>query len=229
MINLDPSARPSFDTLLHTSRGTVFPESFYSFLHNYVSSINDLPTNAPFSTSASPSAPSVSTPTTIAPSTSGSTLRPPSSLGVNSIGTPAADSVSDALPNDSDHRMDRIWADYESVEPYLTTENVDETVMDVKVEYASSSGRSKPFQVSHLYSRHVHYSLRADVGYTASGASYTKPGFETSRWVQWGQAGCIGRFVLLLEIKSSTNDVLRWPSSYYPGPCNGQYTQLYTA
>ncbi|KAF9007713.1 hypothetical protein BDZ89DRAFT_1144434 [Hymenopellis radicata] len=48
MISLDPSARPTFDTLLHTSRGTVFPESFFSFLHNYVTSVNDLPVESPF-------------------------------------------------------------------------------------------------------------------------------------------------------------------------------------
>jgi hypothetical protein len=41
---LNPSARPPFDTLLHSVRGTVFPEVFYSFLHGYVSSINELPT-----------------------------------------------------------------------------------------------------------------------------------------------------------------------------------------
>ena len=34
--------RPTFDTLLHTSHGTVLPECFYSFLYNYVSSINEL-------------------------------------------------------------------------------------------------------------------------------------------------------------------------------------------
>ena len=39
---LDPSERPTFDTLLHTLRGTVFPESFYSFLHNHASSVNEL-------------------------------------------------------------------------------------------------------------------------------------------------------------------------------------------
>src|ERR1700733_9291391 len=58
MICLDPSARPTFDTLLHTSRGTVFPESFYSFLHNYVSSINELPTPPPFSVVSPQSTPS---------------------------------------------------------------------------------------------------------------------------------------------------------------------------
>jgi phosphoinositide-3-kinase, regulatory subunit 4 len=147
MIALDPSVRPTFDTLLHTSRGTVFPESFYSFLHNYVSSVNDLPTPSPFS----PIQPSTSAASTIgthsmAPSTSSnSTFKPNTTSGFSN--TPSAEPSDGVLPTDSDHRMERIWADYESVEPYLVPDTGDETVMDVKVDYGSSTGSSKPFQV----------------------------------------------------------------------------------
>ncbi|KAJ7855120.1 hypothetical protein B0H14DRAFT_2754859 [Mycena olivaceomarginata] len=139
MISLEPTARPTFDTLLHTSRGTVFPESFYSFLHNYVSSINDLPSNPPFSTTA----PSTATPVGIAPSISGSALRP---SALNPGALPGTDTPPDMLPSDSDHRMERIWSDYESVEPYLVPDTVEDTVMDVKVEYNSTTSMSKPFQ-----------------------------------------------------------------------------------
>ncbi|KZP29206.1 hypothetical protein FIBSPDRAFT_212155 [Athelia psychrophila] len=57
MVNLDPSARPALDALLHTARGPgrafpVFPTCIYSFLHNYASAINDLPSPAPFSLSS---------------------------------------------------------------------------------------------------------------------------------------------------------------------------------
>ena len=55
MIALDPPARPTFDTLLHTSRGAVFPESFYSFLHNYVSTVNEVDSPSFFSATATPS------------------------------------------------------------------------------------------------------------------------------------------------------------------------------
>ncbi|EGO26710.1 hypothetical protein SERLADRAFT_355396 [Serpula lacrymans var. lacrymans S7.9] len=96
MIALDPTTRPTFDTLLHTSRGSVFPECFYSFLHNYVSSINDLPTRA--------------------------------------------ETTSDALPSDSDNRLERIWEDYEGVEPYLLPDTAEQTVMDVKLEYGLEDG-----------------------------------------------------------------------------------------
>ncbi|KAJ7715595.1 hypothetical protein DFH07DRAFT_862734 [Mycena maculata] len=147
MINLEPTARPTFDTLLHTSRGTMFPESFYSFLHNYVSSINDLPSNPPFfTTTAPPTAATAATPASITPSISGSTIRPASSLGLNPMGIPGTETLPDAFPSDSDHRMERIWSDYESVEPYLVSDTVEETVMDVKVEYNSSTSMSRPFQ-----------------------------------------------------------------------------------
>ncbi|KAF9557800.1 ARM repeat-containing protein [Agrocybe pediades] len=103
MINLDPAERPTFDTLLHTSRGAVFPESFYSFLHNYVSSINELPTES-------------------------------------LMNHPSTPSTLDALPSDSDHRLERIWADYESIEPYIIPEANPDAEMDVKVEYMPEDG-----------------------------------------------------------------------------------------
>ena len=42
MIRVNPSDRQTFDTLLHNSRGAVFPELFYCFLYNYVASLNEL-------------------------------------------------------------------------------------------------------------------------------------------------------------------------------------------
>lgn len=173
MINLDPSARPTFDTLLHTSRGTVFPESFYSFLHNYVSSVNDLPVNPPFTLPAPPqTATSIATPASITPSVSGSTIRPHSATG---IATSGIDVPSDALPSDSDHRMERIWADYESVEPYLVPDIMEETVMDVKVDYSATVSISRPFQVRR--SRHVDEILSTEIrraGYPPSRTLYTQ-------------------------------------------------------
>ncbi|KAE9405511.1 hypothetical protein BT96DRAFT_988303 [Gymnopus androsaceus JB14] len=143
MINLDPSARPTFDSLLHSSRGTVFPESFFSFLHNYVSSINELPGISPF-------APSISSIVN-----AGGVNPPASATGIrNSASTSAATGLAtnvmisnDLLPSDSDHRMERLWADFESVEPYLFAETGEETVMDVKVDYYTTSASvSRPFQ-----------------------------------------------------------------------------------
>lgn len=71
---------------------------------------------------------------------------------------PAPEKASEMLPSDSDHRMERIWADYESVEPYLAPDVAEETVMNVKVDYTSSSS-SKPFQVLSIRSRYKLYFL----------------------------------------------------------------------
>ncbi|PFH53431.1 hypothetical protein AMATHDRAFT_187356 [Amanita thiersii Skay4041] len=144
MISLDPIARPTFDNLLHTSRGTVFPESFYSFLHNYVSSVNEITTSIVSNA-----------PTTVPPSSSYSTVT--STTGTTSFrsgpipsvvtGTGAeTSSSSDTLLSDSDHRIERLWADYESVEPYLCDDAMQRTVMDVRLDFAPLPTTSKPFQ-----------------------------------------------------------------------------------
>lgn len=53
------------------------------------------------------------------------------------------------LPSDSDHRLERIWEDYDNVDPYLTEDtDIEKTVMDVKVEFGSNIvGPSKSLQV----------------------------------------------------------------------------------
>ncbi|KAF4612681.1 hypothetical protein D9613_011717 [Agrocybe pediades] len=143
MINLDPAERPTFDTLLHTSRGAVFPESFYSFLHNYVSSINELSTESLMN---HPSTPSTVAQPSIPPTVS-STLRPNSSAAMNPNTNMPTEGKLDALPSDSDHRLERIWADYESIEPYIIPEANPDAEMDVKVEYMPSvNTNTRPFQ-----------------------------------------------------------------------------------
>lgn len=142
MITVDPSTRPTFDSLLHTSRGTVFPEAFYSFLHNYVSSINELHSPSPFTLITH----ALSHP--ISPSTSANNTVKSSNAAPASPNPLMGNTSSEPLPSDSDQRMERIWADYESIEPYLTVETGEETVkMDIKVDYVPSAAPSKPFQV----------------------------------------------------------------------------------
>ena len=140
MIAVDPSVRPSFDTLLHTSRGSVFPDSFYSFFHNYVSSINELPNNSAFTSTSGP---------TLPPTLVGPTVKSPQSVAPQSLpGASTGDVSNEPLPSDSDRRMERIWSDFESVEPFLSIDSTEEPVMDVKVDYMPSMGSYKPFQVS---------------------------------------------------------------------------------
>lgn len=141
MISLDPTERPTFDTLLHTSRGTVFPECFYSFLHNYVSSINELSSTS-VAVNNPPSTPGIHS----IPASVPSTARPNSSGPLNTIN----EGKSETLPSDSDHRIERVWADYESIEPYIVPETAPTaTTENMKVEFlpAVIHSASVPFQV----------------------------------------------------------------------------------
>ncbi|KAJ2936541.1 hypothetical protein H1R20_g554, partial [Candolleomyces eurysporus] len=112
-------------------RATYSPEAFYSFLHNYVSTINDIAPSS-YANTPAPATPSGS-------SVSVQTARP-------SVAGPSAATDSESRPNDSDHRLERLWEDYESIEPYLAPE-ADETAMEVNVEYVSTvSAQYKPLQ-----------------------------------------------------------------------------------
>ncbi|KAG6380174.1 hypothetical protein JVT61DRAFT_8263 [Boletus reticuloceps] len=115
MISLDPSSRPTFDAVL--ARGNVLPECFYSFLHGYVASISERATSFPFPSS-----------TTVPPSTANSVKTKESATNVEGAG--------EAVPTDSDHRIERIWEDYASVEPHLLPpQQLDRTTADVRVDY----------------------------------------------------------------------------------------------
>lgn len=145
MIALDPVARPTFDALLHNVRGVVFPEVFYSFLHGYVWSINELPITLPFSTLPTTSAPpEILTPTTSAASAPASTMK---AGAVTPLDTVDAKVPEAAVPRDADHKMEKIWADYESIEPYLLEDTGENTVTDIRVDYAPADTQGKPFQV----------------------------------------------------------------------------------
>jgi phosphoinositide-3-kinase regulatory subunit 4 len=52
-----------------------------------------------------------------------------------------------AVPRDADHKMEKIWADYESIEPYLLEDTGENTVTDIRVDYAPADTQGKPFQV----------------------------------------------------------------------------------
>jgi len=136
MISLDATNRPTFDTLLHTSRGTVFPEAFYSYFHNYVSTLNDLATEV-----APPQPTPIFPQSNITPSISNVSMR--------STNTPiVVETKTDALPNNSDRRIARIWADYASMESYIVSDTPPPPDSAVKVEYTSTMNfTSKPYQV----------------------------------------------------------------------------------
>lgn len=43
MLARDPHHRPSFDRILSSFRGSIFPEYFYTFLKDYAASLSELP------------------------------------------------------------------------------------------------------------------------------------------------------------------------------------------
>ncbi|KAH9058039.1 hypothetical protein EDB83DRAFT_2520935 [Lactarius deliciosus] len=142
MIALNPSARPPFDTLLHSVRGIVFPEVFYSFLHGYVSSINELP-----ATTLSVPVPTTATsPEILTPATSSAASPTVNGGAVTPVLTVDAKVPEAAVPRDADHKLEKIWADYESVEPYLVEDSGEDTVTDVRVEYGPAETSGKPLQ-----------------------------------------------------------------------------------
>ncbi|KAI0267262.1 hypothetical protein BC834DRAFT_870444 [Gloeopeniophorella convolvens] len=143
MVALDPSARPTFETLLHNVRGTVFPEVFYSFLHSYVSSINELPTTAPFAPSVAAFPPEILAPAPSSSSTATPVIRDGSMTPVPTLDAKIPEV---AVPRDADHKLEKIWADYESIEPYLVEESGNDTVTDVRVDYAPVETAGRPFQ-----------------------------------------------------------------------------------
>ena len=149
MIALNPSRRPTFDALLHNARGAVFPEVFYSFLHGYVWSINDLPIMVPFTTAPpTVTSPEILTPTTSTASAMVSTVKGGSVTPLHAADAKAPET---AMPRDADHKVEKIWADYESVEPYLLEDIGESTITDVRVDYAPVEAQGKPFQVCLSY------------------------------------------------------------------------------
>ncbi|KAG9081090.1 Serine/threonine-protein kinase [Ceratobasidium sp. 370] len=152
MISLDPSARPTFKAALESSQGSVFPESFYSFLHEYVSTVNEIAnpsvfapkpapaTNLPEAPSggAAPTVPPLVSPT---PTASTVTTTPAAQVAQNNV-TATYESM---LPNESDARIDRIWNDFAMLEPYLLV-LPDEAEPEKRPDKATARTRTLPFQ-----------------------------------------------------------------------------------
>ncbi|TPX43846.1 hypothetical protein SeMB42_g04554 [Synchytrium endobioticum] len=91
MIQLDPAKRLSVETHLTKGRGTVFPECFYSFLHQYISSVTDPATATPLAVTLPSQYDAV--------------------MGLTSATTPGASEPKWVVP-DADAKIDRIYADF---------------------------------------------------------------------------------------------------------------------
>lgn len=135
MIALEPESRPSFEAALQSSRNVVFPDSFYSFFHQYISSLNELSSPSPFSRTT-----------------------PPPSTGIegrsgNGDGLP--------LPSDCDRRIESIWTEFSSVMPFLVPEEegAPPRVPLLSLDQANSTTLQNIFPV-HIYIPQLRSALR---------------------------------------------------------------------
>ncbi|ORY82386.1 Other/VPS15 protein kinase [Leucosporidium creatinivorum] len=100
MLSLDPTHRLSCAEYLASYRNTAFPDIFYTFLHPFISSLNDI----------SPSLP----PPTPNASLAGKTT------GTATPGGQSGDQQQQAtLRSDADDRIERVWNEWEMISEYL--------------------------------------------------------------------------------------------------------------
>ena len=100
MISLDPADRLTCDQYLTTYRTTAFPDIFYTFLHPFISSLNE------HSPSASNATPLGRTSTgTSTPSHAGGPAGEMGSVGV--------------LQTDADDKIEKVWLEWEMIARYL--------------------------------------------------------------------------------------------------------------
>ncbi|QRV84883.1 phosphoinositide 3-kinase regulatory subunit 4 [Ceratobasidium sp. AG-Ba] len=151
MISLDPAARPTFKAALESSQGSVFPESFYSFLHEYVSGVNEIsngsiftdkppPVSNPSEAPSGTATPTVPLPLGPAPAISAAGNTPHNIGPATGITT-----YESMLPNESDARIDRLWNEFTMLEPYLLVQ-ADEEGNEKRQDRTTGRTRSLPFQ-----------------------------------------------------------------------------------
>lgn len=166
MIARDPLSRPSFAEVLDAARDTAFPESFYTFLHSYVTSINETSSPSLFSRPGPPKAAAAPAPALLAVASGG-----PESWTT--------------IPSDSDHRIERIWAEFDSVEPILVEERVEDTITELRPKGGSLQQTNRPFLVRfEEYETPNQYTLTVIPGCPPCRGPYTQPQYPLAR-SQW--------------------------------------------
>lgn len=136
MIALEPSERPTFDAILHTSRGSLFPDCYYSTFHDFISSVNDISASSPFSNVVDTTS-KISTQTSLQART-----EEDKAVAADLVHMDAA-----FLPSDSDRRILRTWSDFDILEPHFSLDQEDMESTAIKVDYATNYSSFKPTQV----------------------------------------------------------------------------------
>ncbi|GJN87433.1 hypothetical protein Rhopal_000382-T1 [Rhodotorula paludigena] len=108
MISLDSSSRLSFSDYLARYRSTAFPDIFYTFLHPFLSSLNE-PAAAPPPPPPPSATPIAQSRTPTAGSTTPTAAEP----------APAVRQQQTLLRTDADDKIERIWSEWEIVARYL--------------------------------------------------------------------------------------------------------------
>lgn len=145
MVALDPSLRPTFDALLHTYRGSLFPEFFYSPLHDLMLSVNDLSGSSPFLSAVGTSPVNG----LVLPSSQ----RKPGAPDDRSSSSERHFADIPKLPTDSDRRIFRIWNEFDTVEPWVKVTQENFEAGSIKIDYLSTYS-FKPVQVGGLETWH---------------------------------------------------------------------------
>ncbi|KAG8712873.1 Serine/threonine-protein kinase [Ceratobasidium sp. 423] len=141
MIALDPEARPSFAIALETYRGSAFPESFYSFLHEYVASVNEISSPSIFEPKPSHTPNALEAHVPIATG-AGPTPTMPTAVGGSGLDNGSYES---ALPNESDARIDQLWNEFAMLEPHLVATRTEEEP-EKRPDRVPPRTRATPFQ-----------------------------------------------------------------------------------
>jgi phosphoinositide-3-kinase regulatory subunit 4 len=117
MIALSPDTRPTFDNLLSSSKGSIFPDCFFSPLHDVMTSVNELSPASPF------------TPLTYNTSAGSAHVHAKTETTEKQalVGSSVGSSV--ALPTDSDRRIKRISMEFD----VLLSSFASETVKDAHI------------------------------------------------------------------------------------------------
>jgi serine/threonine protein kinase len=111
MISLDPSHRLTCSEYLAQYRRTAFPDIFYTFLHPFLSSLNEA------SIASRPTPPN---------------YRP--SFGIGSNTTPRQQ-YSHGGSSDADDKIERIWTDWETISGFLDGGRVITKDLEVPLEH----------------------------------------------------------------------------------------------
>ena len=132
MLSLDPSKRPTFSGLLHSARGTIFPDYFYSYLHDFFASTQNLSSSQfPYRFSGPGTGIGVKAPQRspgfgqTGPGGTGlgaggsNVVQGSGQAGGQGLDGDGQEVPLDGLPSDSDHRLEKLWAEFDTLESRL--------------------------------------------------------------------------------------------------------------